>query len=959
MYLDSKGNINLKSRYNVLGVVDCTADKFYGDGSNLTNLPWTADPMTTRGDIIYRNASNATARFALGTIGQVISSDGTDLVWSSAGAGDVTGPSSAVDENIVVFDSTTGKLIKDSGINKTAITANSAKISYTDAADVALNTTHRGLTNDPHNVTKDQVGLSNVPNTDCTNASNITTGTISSSILPPVALTTVQVAVNEAAQLALTAEEGDVCVRSDLNKSYMHNSGSTGTMSDWTELQTPTDSVLSVNGEVGSVVLTTGDIAEDANYRFITDAQETNLNNQSGINTGDQSAGDFNHDDLNNVHQDVTIASSPTLNGINFTNISADDVNITDINGEFNSSEVESALNELVVKTDVNGYDRYDTNSLPEVTISNRTISVAVRSGQSSFHFWTNNKKITKTTTQSVTVPDVTGSYYIYFDDLGVLQYILQSSVTSIAFYKYAITAFVYWNASNSTSLFNPDELHGKDMSGITHESMHMTTGARYSMGLDIEGLTDADEYYTQSTSGLIYDEDIQHLLPANAVGHKMLYRYGTDGAWRVTAADLKVAHTEGGTYHTWNEWTGTTWQWTEGTSQTDYWITFFLATPTGIMKMAGQNAYSSRSNARAAIETEVENINTNGLPNPEMVWLGAVICRRNGDLENMADGSVFYNLKQIKGGGGTSNGTSYASDIPTDITNFNTHLSATDVNVQLALETLDDHTHTASQVTDFDVEVGNNSYVVANTAKVSYNSTDSTKVGFISVTQAVDLDTMEDDIGTNNAKVSYPGSANATELNILDGATITTAELNTLDGFTGDKDDLNYAKDLRATGVTTTEFDYLDGVTSSIQTQLNAKGDMDDVVDDTTPQLGGDLDWNSNGCQLASQTVGGSNGNAVYLSGSNTWTAADASAESTCSDQLGIRISATNVLTHGVYTTSGLTAGAIYYVSETTGAITATQPTTATSIVRVIGYALSTTELFVDPDKTWVEIGA
>ena len=70
----------------------------------------------------------------------------------------------------------------------------------------------------------------------------------------------------------------------------------------------------------------------------------------------------------------------------------------------------------------------------------------------------------------------------------------------------------------------------------------------------------------------------------------------------------------------------------------------------------------------------------------------------------------------------------------------------------------------------------------------------------------------------------------------------------------------------------------------------------------------------------------------------------------------VGTRISATEVLTLGVYTTTGLTAGSIYYVSETTGAITITKPTTSTSIVRVIAYALSTTELFVNPDVTWIE---
>ena len=44
-------------------------------------------------------------------------------------------------------------------------------------------------------------------------------------------------------------------------------------------------------------------------------------------------------------------------------------------------------------------------------------------------------------------------------------------------------------------------------------------------------------------------------------------------------------------------------------------------------------------------------------------------------------------------------------------------------------------------------------SAVAANTAKNSYPSADATKVGHISVTQAVDLDTMESDIATNNAK--------------------------------------------------------------------------------------------------------------------------------------------------------------------------------------------------------------
>ena len=50
--------------------------------------------------------------------------------------------------------------------------------------------------------------------------------------LPAIALMDVLVVASQA-QLAFTAEEGDVAVRSDENKSYIHNGGTAGTMDDW------------------------------------------------------------------------------------------------------------------------------------------------------------------------------------------------------------------------------------------------------------------------------------------------------------------------------------------------------------------------------------------------------------------------------------------------------------------------------------------------------------------------------------------------------------------------------------------------------------------------------------------------------------------------------------------------------------------------------------------------------
>ena len=54
----------------------------------------------------------------------------------------------------------------------------------------------------------------------------------------------------------------------------------------------------------------------------------------------------------------------------------------------------------------------------------------------------------------------------------------------------------------------------------------------------------------------------------------------------------------------------------------------------------------------------------------------------------------------------------------------------------------------------------------------------------------------------------------------------------------------------------------------------------------------------------------------------------------------------------------SGLTIGAPQYLSTTAGEITETPPSGDGEIVRVMGHAISATEMFFKPSETWVEIG-
>ena len=73
--------------------------------------------------------------------------------------------------------------------------------------------------------------------------------------LPALAITTTQVVNSQSAMLALTAQIGDVAVRTDVNKSFILTATPASTLGNWQELLTPTDAVLSVDGNTGAVSL--------------------------------------------------------------------------------------------------------------------------------------------------------------------------------------------------------------------------------------------------------------------------------------------------------------------------------------------------------------------------------------------------------------------------------------------------------------------------------------------------------------------------------------------------------------------------------------------------------------------------------------------------------------------------------------------------------------------------------
>jgi hypothetical protein len=78
-------------------------------------------------------------------------------------------------------------------------------------------------------------------------------GKLPLSQLPATAISDTFVVASQAAQVALAAQVGDVAVRTDLTKSYILRIEPASVFSNWQELLTPSDAVLSVNGQTGIV----------------------------------------------------------------------------------------------------------------------------------------------------------------------------------------------------------------------------------------------------------------------------------------------------------------------------------------------------------------------------------------------------------------------------------------------------------------------------------------------------------------------------------------------------------------------------------------------------------------------------------------------------------------------------------------------------------------------------------
>ena len=128
-------------------------------------------------------------------------------------------------------------------------------------------------------------------------------GKLADSVIPKVAITNTWVVASQTEMLALSnAQEGDVAVRTDINKSFILKTTGYATLANWQELLTPTDTVTSVNGSTGAVSITLAGLGGVSNTTYnshvssnlhLTDTQRTVLSNVINTRIYDGGGGDL------------------------------------------------------------------------------------------------------------------------------------------------------------------------------------------------------------------------------------------------------------------------------------------------------------------------------------------------------------------------------------------------------------------------------------------------------------------------------------------------------------------------------------------------------------------------------------------------------------------------------------------------------------------------------------------
>lgn len=301
------------------------------------------------------------------------------------------------------------------------------------------------------------------------------------------------------------------------------------------------------------------------------------------------------------------------------------------------------------------------------ISFDNASRTFTIQPSGTSYNYYYQGEKVTKTGTDTLTITDTEGFRYIYFDNVGTLQEDTTENFAVIT--SRGLVAVVYWDTSEQKAIYMGDHRHGMIMDGFTHLYLNNAIGSLYAFGLGLSGFTfgdgsSDDHLYFSVGYGAFADDDLLHQInPKMGAAECPIYYKSSTGDWNQDSASAYPAKSYGASSRlAYNLESGGSWSQAE-VPNNKYVNSFVVVNNdyrtdyANSVIIQGRTYYDSIVEAVAGAVTEANELITDTLPFKEWFLSGAIVLQTSDSYSNTLkarivqtdDGEDYVDLRELK----------------------------------------------------------------------------------------------------------------------------------------------------------------------------------------------------------------------------------------------------------------------------------------------------------------------
>lgn len=233
--------------------------------------------------------------------------------------------------------------------------------------------------------------------------------------------------------------------------------------------------------------------------------------------------------------------------------VNSSHIPIIDTSGYYSNTNVETVIQEIGQELSVHNLSGFEDRTKIALSYSGTPPTITL-TFTGTVYWWSDGVRYSNSGTDDVIISDVNGLHVIYYDgDTLTAVANPTHTQTDTVIENKAVVAYLYWNTNNNTVPYIANELHGCQMSGVTHHYLHDTVGLAYEEGGTISEYTlnvASDAAISFDLTNLeAYDEDIRVEVTNGTATNQyeqvlvgdaeipVLYRDGIDQSWTEQAA--------------------------------------------------------------------------------------------------------------------------------------------------------------------------------------------------------------------------------------------------------------------------------------------------------------------------------------------------------------------------------------------------------------------------------------